>query len=88
MNEDSVSREEFERVVQVLLLRIQALAELWSNTSAIFAVKGTISPEELQAVVNGAGRTETGQKLKRALADLEGFEAIRNVLRAFEGPLQ
>ena len=88
VSEDSVSREEFERVVRVLSLRINGLAELLTAIIASLGTRTILDPAQIQAIVKNAGGSDNGEKLKKALADLQGFEAIRNILKDFEGPLQ
>jgi hypothetical protein len=87
-SDDVVSREEFELVVRTLVLRIQSLTELVSVTTAKLSAKGVISAAEFQEILERCQRTKTAEKLTQALAALQGFEAIRNVLKDFEGPLQ
>jgi len=86
--DDQVSREEFELVVRALSLRIQKQAELFSVTTAMLSAKGIITSQQFQEILAVSQRSPTSEKLKQALADLQGFEAIRNVLKDFEGPLQ
>ena len=83
-----VSREEFELVVRALSLRIQILTELFSVTTASLGAKGIISAEHFQEILATSRRSPTHEKLKQALAALQGFESTRNVLKDFEGPLQ
>jgi len=87
MDQDTVPRQEFELTVRALVLRIQMLAEVVAVTTATLANR-VVNQAEFDQMLVKSRRSGTSAKLKQALSDLQRFEAIRNVLRDFEGPPQ
>jgi len=80
-----VSREEFELVVRVLMLKIQTLTEM----IALCAVKLPITQAQVDnEILARSQRTGTSAKMKEAVAALHKFESVRDILKDFEGPLQ
>jgi hypothetical protein len=63
------------------------LAEVVAVTTATLANR-VVNQAEFDQMLVKSRRSGTSAKLKQALSDLQRFEAIRNVLRDFEGPPQ
>jgi alkylhydroperoxidase/carboxymuconolactone decarboxylase family protein YurZ len=87
-NQDLVSREELEEIVTALTLQTQLLSETLGVVIAMMCSKLGVTEQEVRETMAQAARSGTGQKLKEAREKLHSSEAIRNVLRTFQGPLQ
>jgi hypothetical protein len=83
-----VSIEMYQATVSVLLAQLQQATEMLGALCKVLTENKLVAPEVLADALQCAHNEERAQMVREAIAKLQGFAAIADMLKDLKGPIQ